>query len=87
MQTSDYLPVDTPTTTTGAESLVSSGTVEALMQVVNWKATEPSSITFVTRAVRVLDLITNIDVSAFHGQDGWQKLLARLEVSSCLHCE
>ena len=74
-----------PSPPPGAESLVSSGAVEALLQVVSWKATEPSSITFVTRAVRVLDLITNIDVSAFHGQEGWKKLLDRLEVSACVH--
>jgi len=39
----------------------------------------------VTRAVRVIDLITMLDMSAFHSQGGWNKMLDRLEheVSFC----
>ena len=65
----------------GAESLVSAGVVECLLDVIDWEAPEPNSITFVTRAVRVLDLITNVDVTAFHSHSGWSKLMRKLEVS------
>ena len=34
----------------------------------------------VTRAVRVIDLITNLDMTAFHSLGGWDKMLRRLEV-------
>lgn len=34
----------------------------------------------VTRAVRVIDLITNLDMSAFHSLGGWNKMLERLEM-------
>lgn len=34
----------------------------------------------VTRAVRVIDLITNLDMSAFHSLGGWSKMLNRLEL-------
>ena len=34
----------------------------------------------VTRAVRVIDLITNLDMSAFHSLGGWDKMLDRLEL-------
>jgi hypothetical protein len=68
-----------------AEALVSSGVVELLLRVIECQATEPNSITFVTRAVRVLDLIINVDVSAFHSRSGWTKLLDRLsfEIEQC----
>ena len=38
-----------------------------------------------TRAVRVIDLITGLDISAFHSLGGWDKMLNRLEmeVSQC----
>ncbi|KAJ8947111.1 hypothetical protein NQ318_002470 [Aromia moschata] len=43
--------------------------MESLLQVINWQGFELDHITFVTRAVRVIDLITNIDMQAFqiHG--------------------
>jgi len=65
---------------TGGDALVSSGVMESLLQVVDWQAPDPSCITFVTRAVRVIDLITNLDMSAFHSFGGWNKLLWRLKV-------
>ncbi len=36
--------------------------------------------------MRVIDLITNLDMSAFHSLGGWNKMLARLdlEVTECL---
>ena len=38
-----------------------------------------------TRAVRVVDLITNLDMTAFHSLGGWDKMLERLkmEVDEC----
>ena len=38
-----------------------------------------------TRAVRVIDLITGLDMSAFHSHGGWSKMLDRLqqEVAYC----
>ena len=59
---------------------MSSGIMESLLQVVDWQSPDPSCITFVTRAVRVIDLITNIDMTAFHSLGGWNKLLWRLKV-------
>ena len=43
------------------------------------------TIQLVTRAVRVIDLITGLDISAFHSLGGWDKMLNRLEmeVSQC----
>ena len=65
----------------GGDALVSSGIMESLLQVVDWQSPDPSCITFVTRAVRVIDLITNLDMTAFHSLGGWNKLLWRLKVS------
>jgi E3 ubiquitin-protein ligase HUWE1 len=62
------------------DALVGSGVMESLIQVLEWKAFEPSNITLVTRAVRVIDLITNLDMSAFHSLGGWDKMLERLEM-------
>ena len=64
----------------GGDALVSSGIMESLLQVVDWQSPDPSCITFVTRAVRVIDLITNLDMTAFHSLGGWNKLLWRLKV-------
>ena len=43
------------------------------------------SVQLVTRAVRVVDLITNLDMTAFHSLGGWDKMLERLkmEVEEC----
>ena len=40
----------------------------------------PPSLQLVTRAVRVIDLITNLSMTAFHGLGGWNKMLDRLEL-------
>ena len=91
----------------GGDALVSSGIMESLLQVLEWKAVLPMNITvgfpsfravplfhkqpltsvsflllqLVTRAVRVVDLITNLDMTAFHSLGGWEKMLDRLEVT------
>lgn len=72
----------------GGESLVSCGMIESLLKVISWKGTDPEHITFVTRAVRVIDLITNIDMTAFQAHAGLNIFINRLEneVNVC-RCE
>ncbi|XP_063707232.1 E3 ubiquitin-protein ligase HUWE1 isoform X2 [Culicoides brevitarsis] len=69
----------------GAESLVSCGMMESLLKVINWSGNELEHITFVTRAVRVIDLITNIDMQSFQSHDGLNNFIERLniEVNLC----
>lgn len=64
----------------GGEALVACGMMESLISVVNWRGTEPDHITFVTRAVRVIDLITNLDMHAFQTHGGLNAFIQRLEV-------
>lgn len=45
---------------------------------------EQDQITFVTRAVRVVDLITNLDMAAFQSHSGLSIFISRLEVNSFL---
>ena len=40
-----------------------------------------SQLTFVTRAVRLVDLITNMDITTFTNFSGLSCLIARLDVS------
>ena len=42
---------------------------------------EQDQITFVTRAVRVVDLITNLDMAAFQSHSGLSIFIYRLEVA------
>lgn len=60
--------------------MVSCGMMESLLQVINWHGVELEHITFVTRAVRVIDLITNIDMQAFYTHSGLQSFIKRLDV-------
>lgn len=46
---------------------------------------EQDQITFVTRAVRVVDLITNLDMAAFQSHTGLTIFISRLEVGSHTH--
>ncbi|KAG5895091.1 hypothetical protein JTB14_023265 [Gonioctena quinquepunctata] len=64
----------------GGEALVSCGMMESLLQVINWQGFELDHITFVTRAVRVIDLITNIDMAAFQMHGGLHSFISRLDV-------
>lgn len=64
----------------GGEALVSCGMMESLLQVINWQGSELDHITFVTRAVRVIDLITNIDMQAFQNHAGLHSFINRLDV-------
>ena len=45
---------------------------------------EQDQITFVTRAVRVVDLITNLDMAAFQSHTGLTIFISRLEVGDAL---
>lgn len=69
----------------GAESLVSCGMMESLLRVINWSGSELEHITFVTRAVRVIDLITNLDMQSFQSNYGLTTFIKRLnmEVNLC----
>jgi E3 ubiquitin-protein ligase HUWE1 len=69
----------------GAESLVSCGMMESLLRVINWSGSELEHITFVTRAVRVIDLITNLDMQSFQTNYGLNTFIKRLnmEVNLC----
>lgn len=64
----------------GGEALVSSGMMDSLLKVINWTAQELEHITFVTRAVRVIDLITNIDMQSFQSYGGLHSFIKRLEI-------
>lgn len=66
----------------GAEAVLACGLTEALLSVVDDYAIPVHCITFVTRAVRVLDLITNMEVQAFQQANGVHILLKRLNVRS-----
>ncbi|XP_035825881.1 E3 ubiquitin-protein ligase HUWE1 isoform X3 [Aplysia californica] len=63
----------------GVEALVSCGMMESLLKVINWYGDGQEHITFVTRAVRVIDLITNMDMAAFQALGGLQAFINRLE--------
>ncbi|XP_076447673.1 E3 ubiquitin-protein ligase HUWE1-like isoform X2 [Babylonia areolata] len=63
----------------GVEALVACGMMEALLKVINWYSEGQEHITFVTRAVRVIDLITNMDMAAFQAHGGLQAFINRLE--------
>lgn len=63
----------------GGEALVSCGMMESLLKIISWRGTELEHITFVTRSVRVIDLITNIDMTVFQSQSGLNIFIERLE--------
>ncbi|XP_064483541.1 E3 ubiquitin-protein ligase HUWE1-like isoform X1 [Ornithodoros turicata] len=69
----------------GGEALVSCGMVESLLKVIGWHGTEPEHITFVTRAVRVIDLITGLDMQTFQAHGGLNSFIRRLELE-VEHC-
>lgn len=76
----------------GGEALVACGMMESLLEVISWSDVDLEHITFVTRAVRVVDLITNIDMHSFQLHDGLSIFLDRLhqEIIECkpdLPCE
>ncbi|XP_078001474.1 E3 ubiquitin-protein ligase HUWE1-like [Glandiceps talaboti] len=69
----------------GGEALVSCGMMESLLKVISHPGDEQTHTTFVTRAVRVVDLITNLDMGAFQNHNGLTVFIERLqhEVEIC----
>ncbi|RLU25601.1 hypothetical protein DMN91_001758 [Ooceraea biroi] len=69
----------------GEEALVSCGMMESLLKVINWPESELEHITLATTAVRVINLITNIDLQGFQTHDGLASFINRLnmEVNVC----
>ncbi|KAG4070284.1 hypothetical protein HA402_009847 [Bradysia odoriphaga] len=69
----------------GGEALVACGMMESLLCIINWPGSELEHITFVTRAVRVIDLITNIEMQSFQNHGGLDSFIRRLdmEVNIC----
>lgn len=69
----------------GGEALVQSGMMAPLLNVVITMGDQQEQTTFVTRAVRVVDLITNVEWQTFQGLDGLQIFIDRLkhEVDVC----
>ena len=65
--------------------MLSCGLTESLLSVVDDYGIPVNCITFVTRAVRVLDLITNVDIQTFQQTNGVQILLQRLNVSVLIY--
>jgi len=70
---------------TGGDALVKCGIMETLLKVVNHNHNSQEYIMFVTRAVRVIDLITNLDMSSFEAHQGLTTFINRLEyeVNEC----
>lgn len=64
----------------GGDALVNCGMMESLLHVINWHGSELEHITFVTRAVRVIDLVTNIDMHSFQAHGGLNNFINRLNV-------
>lgn len=54
------------------------------LKVIKFLGDEQDQITFVTRAVRVVDLITNLDMAAFQSHSGLSIFICRLEVGDVL---
>lgn len=69
----------------GAEALVSCGLLEALLRVVEYQGGD-SHLTFVTRAIRIMEWIANMDLSGYQNQSGLTAIINRLEqeIKKCL---
>ncbi|KAI6198292.1 HECT-type E3 ubiquitin transferase [Aphelenchoides fujianensis] len=59
----------------GGPALVSISTVPTLLEVVNLRQLPDSLISFATRAVRIIDILTHIDLNEFITHDGITSLL------------
>ncbi|CAF1298860.1 unnamed protein product [Adineta ricciae] len=64
---------------TGGDALVNCGIMQSLVKVVNYYDESQDFIMFVTRAVRVIDLITSLDMTSFQTNNGLQAFINRLE--------
>ena len=72
----------------GGEALVSCGMMESLLKVIQWPSAESEHITFVTRAVRVIDLISNLDMASFQSHTDLNIFISRLlhDTYYTIHC-
>jgi E3 ubiquitin-protein ligase HUWE1 len=68
---------------TGGDALVKCGIMETLLKVVQHNHNSQEYIMFVTRAVRVIDLITNLDMTSFEAHSGLTAFINRLEYEVC----
>ena len=57
-----------------------------VVQVIQWPSSELEHITFVTRAVRVIDLITNLDMASFQSHAGLNIFIHRYLKHSFCQC-
>lgn len=69
----------------GGEAIVACGLMQTLISVVSCHSLPIDHITFVTRCVRVIDIVTAIDVQGFHQARGMDACVERLmfEVDEC----
>lgn len=65
----------------GGEALVSCSLTETLLGVVSCETLPLELITFVTRAVRVIDIMTSLDANGFTSCSGMSIIVHRLIVS------
>lgn len=65
----------------GGEALVSCALTETLLSVVSCETLPLEHITFVTRAVRVIDIMTSLDANGFTSCNGMNIIVHRLIVS------
>ncbi|CAF2045790.1 unnamed protein product [Rotaria magnacalcarata] len=54
--------------------------MRSLIKVINYYDESQDFIMFVTRAVRIIDLITSLDITSFQTHNGLQALINRLDV-------
>ena len=69
----------------GSEALISSGMLDSMLKVIEKFDSSPEPIMFVTRAVRIVDLITNYNMSVFQNRSGIDCFIDRLskEIDIC----
>ncbi|KHN86002.1 E3 ubiquitin-protein ligase HUWE1 [Toxocara canis] len=69
----------------GGDALVSCALTESLLAVVGCESVPLEQISFATRAVRVLDIMTSLDANAFTANNGMNVIISRLavEVKEC----
>ncbi|VDM28120.1 unnamed protein product [Toxocara canis] len=64
----------------GGDALVSCALTESLLAVVGCESVPLEQISFATRAVRVLDIMTSLDANAFTANNGMNVIISRLAV-------
>ncbi|KAI6651638.1 E3 ubiquitin-protein ligase HUWE1-like [Oopsacas minuta] len=65
---------------TSATALIASGHIEFLIQVISWKTDNPLNVSLVTRAVRVIDLLSTLDIQPTQAKSICDMLFERLEM-------